>query len=237
MRKGNVLLNQQNGLFTYNYVFRPEHRYKSIWDFVVSMALVITCIVVPFRLAFYFFDDGNKSKWSEYSDLFLDALFVLDILVSFNTGFIDQKTFFLQSDRAKIVCNYLKSWFIIDLLAVIPFETIMKAFSQSDSAGSLDTDITNFGKVAKFSRIYRAFKLARMFKTAKMVKERRKLRRTVPKGLRIKVAFERLWLFLVFFFLTVHIQACIWVFVSKSLEEQGSTNWVQEGDFDEMNEL
>jgi len=207
-------------------VFRPEHKYKSIWDFVISTALVTTCIVVPFRLAFYFYDDGNKSKLSEYFDLFLDALFVLDILVSFNTGIIDQKTFFLISNRAKIACHYLKSWFIIDLLAVVPFESLIKIFSESDQPGSLDNDITNFGKVAKFSRIYRAIKMVRMFKSAKVITIRHKLRRTVPRGLRIKVAFERLWLFLVFFFLTVHLQACIWVFVSKALDDQGSTNWV-----------
>jgi hypothetical protein len=32
-------------------------------------------------------------------------------------------------DRKVIALNYLKGWFIIDLVAILPFDLIMKAFT------------------------------------------------------------------------------------------------------------
>lgn len=44
----------------------------------------------------------------------------MDIIVIFNTAFLSQN-FELEEDRKKIAINYLKGWFTIDFIAVIPF--------------------------------------------------------------------------------------------------------------------
>jgi hyperpolarization activated cyclic nucleotide-gated potassium channel 2 len=49
----------------------------------------------------------------------IDSLFLVDIIISFNTGFY--KKGYLVMKRREIIMNYLKTWFIIDLVASFPY--------------------------------------------------------------------------------------------------------------------
>jgi hypothetical protein len=55
-------------------------------------------------------------------------MFGMDILIIFNTAYIINE-FELIDNRKLILTNYLKSWFFFDLLAVIPFEFIVRSSS------------------------------------------------------------------------------------------------------------
>jgi hyperpolarization activated cyclic nucleotide-gated potassium channel 2 len=52
-------------------------------------------------------------------ETFIDSLFLVDIIISFNTGFY--KKGYLVMKRREIIMNYLKTWFIIDLVASFPY--------------------------------------------------------------------------------------------------------------------
>ena len=52
-------------------------------------------------------------------ETFIDSLFLVDIIISFNTGFY--KKGYLVMKRREIIINYLKTWFIIDLVASFPY--------------------------------------------------------------------------------------------------------------------
>ena len=60
-------------------------------------------------------------------------------------------------DRRKIASNYLKGWFLIDFLSIIPFDDFF-------------TDGKNVTSIAKFARIGRLYKLIRMTRLAKLLK-------------------------------------------------------------------
>jgi len=60
----------------------------------------------------------------------IDFLFFIDILVNFNSAFLDP-AFVMVDDRKKIAAQYLKNWFFIDLIAIIPFDLIMSAIAES----------------------------------------------------------------------------------------------------------
>jgi hyperpolarization activated cyclic nucleotide-gated potassium channel 2 len=49
---------------------------------------------------------------------------MIDILVTFNTGFY--KKGYLVMKRKEIIKNYLKTWFFLDLLASFPYSWIFK---------------------------------------------------------------------------------------------------------------
>ena len=57
--------------------------------------------------------------------LIVDCMFVLDIFLNFRTTFIQSSSDVLEKDPKKLAVYYLKTWFIIDLLAAIPFDWIM----------------------------------------------------------------------------------------------------------------
>lgn len=71
---------------------------------------------MPYRVCFI---EETTTEWF-IIDTILDALFAMDIIVNFNSAFIDDEGN-LVTKRKQITINYLKSWFTLDLIACIPF--------------------------------------------------------------------------------------------------------------------
>lgn len=53
----------------------------------------------------------------------IDVSFMLDVLVQFNTGFYRRGN--LVNSRKEIVINYIETWFLIDVLASLPYNYII----------------------------------------------------------------------------------------------------------------
>ncbi len=58
-------------------------------------------------------------------DLFVDIMFVFDIFINFRTTYVDEHKGEVVSDPARIAKHYLKGWFVIDVLAAVPFDLIL----------------------------------------------------------------------------------------------------------------
>ena len=63
----------------------------------------------------------------------IDFIFLLDIIVNSRTSFYDMETGDEVFDPKRTGKKYLKSRFTIDLLATIPFDTIVMIFTSSSS--------------------------------------------------------------------------------------------------------
>ena len=51
----------------------------------------------------------------------IDILFAIDMIVSFNSAFYDEESYNMIDDYKLIACAYIKSWFTIDLVSILPF--------------------------------------------------------------------------------------------------------------------
>ncbi len=100
-----------------------------------------------------FFDSENPTGstldlvWF-ISEWFIDLVFLLDIILSFFSAYYN-KVEVLVADRRSIVLGYLKSWFFLDLIAVLPIQLV------AHHALSL------FGKMARVPRVYKLLKTAK----------------------------------------------------------------------------
>lgn len=56
-------------------------------------------------------------------DLFVDTMFIADILINFRTTYLSDGE--VVTEPGKIAVNYIKGWFIIDLIAAIPFDFLL----------------------------------------------------------------------------------------------------------------
>ena len=57
--------------------------------------------------------------WSNI-ELFFDVLFGIDIIVNFLSAYYDED--FILNDGLKIIAyNYVRTWLLIDLVAIFPF--------------------------------------------------------------------------------------------------------------------
>lgn len=61
----------------------------------------------------------------ELSNFVIDFIFFIDILVCFKTTYTDLKTGKEVRDKYLIAKRYIKSTFVIDLLATVPFDNIL----------------------------------------------------------------------------------------------------------------
>ena len=67
----------------------------------------------------------------------VDIFFSIDIIINFNTAILkDNDLFEIEDDRKKIASTYIKSWFFIDLISVIPFEMLTESLIPVENSGS-----------------------------------------------------------------------------------------------------
>ncbi|XP_055298065.1 potassium voltage-gated channel protein eag [Sitodiplosis mosellana] len=167
--------------------------FKAIWDWVILCLTFYTAIMVPYNVAF-------KNKTSEdvsllVVDSIVDVIFFIDIVLNFHTTFVGAGGE-VVSDPKVIRMNYLKSWFIIDLLSCLPYDVFNAFDHDEDGIGSL----------------FSALKVVRLLRLGRVV---RKLDRYLEYGAAMLI------LLLCFYMLVAHWLACIWYSIGRSDAENG----------------
>lgn len=96
--------------------------------------VIYTAIYIPFVAAFslkmvVILSVNNGSGPESYAIVIVSALidfmFILDIVINFRTTFLNSSSDEIVRDQKLLAIHYLKRWFVIDLLAAIPFDWIM----------------------------------------------------------------------------------------------------------------
>ena len=64
---------------TYFLIF-PDMRRKQYWDLLVSLLVIVSCVLTPWRLAFV---ESESSFWWIFCDTIIDVLFLVDIILNF----------------------------------------------------------------------------------------------------------------------------------------------------------
>ena len=113
--------------------------FKAIWDWVILCLTFYTAIMVPYNVAF-------KNKTSEdvsllVVDSIVDVIFFIDIVLNFHTTFVGPGGE-VVSDPKIIRMNYLKSWFIIDLLSCLPYD-VFNAFDHDEDVSNCAASVTD----------------------------------------------------------------------------------------------
>lgn len=96
---------------------------KITWDLFILFLLLIVCIVVPFRLAFY---PEQSTTWMIIY-ISMDLCFLIDIIVTFFTSVNDEKSCTEIVDKKQIAIIYLKGWFWVDTISIFPFDILATA--------------------------------------------------------------------------------------------------------------
>lgn len=83
---------------------------------LVILLLVYTATYVPYRVCFV----DDNSDFMFIFDTCVDCLFFTDIIFNFFTV-IELEDGSYETSRVKIMKNYCKGWFFLDLFTTIPF--------------------------------------------------------------------------------------------------------------------
>lgn len=91
-----------------------------------------TAIMVPYNVSFK--TKQNNVTWLVV-DSIVDVIFLVDIVLNFHTTFVGPAGEVI-SDPKLIRMNYVKTWFVIDLLSCLPYDVI-NAFENVDEVSFL----------------------------------------------------------------------------------------------------
>ena len=106
--------------------------FKTTWDWVILILTFYTAIMVPYNVSFK--TKQNNVTWLVV-DSIVDVIFLVDIVLNFHTTFVGPAGEVI-SDPKLIRMNYVKTWFVIDLLSCLPYDVI-NAFENVDEVSGL----------------------------------------------------------------------------------------------------
>lgn len=178
---------------------------------MITVVLLYSCITTPVQIALY---DDLSYAW-QFCNYVVDALFVIDILIIFNSA-IYNDDFELIEDRSMIVKIYLKGWFLLDIIAIFPFEWVVP---------------TN-GEAANLVRFIRIGRITKMLKLMKLVRLMRLQKDTGFNVLGVlqeffNISSELRWLFkfFCFFAMGAHVVCCFWI-IAGEFDSNEEKSWL-----------
>ena len=174
---------------------------KASWDIFVMVVLIFSCLTIPYRVAFV---KEDTFQWEVVNNT-VDICFLLDIVIIFNSAYYDDDYKIIDS-RKVISVGYLKGWFLIDIIAILPIELIMKADA---------VKYNEMLRIARIGRIYKVVKLFRLVRIVKFAKSKNKFIVFVLRMFSLSGSCGRIFLFLSGFFLACHIVCCLWTVIAQ----------------------
>ncbi|XP_072298809.1 potassium voltage-gated channel subfamily H member 6a [Eucyclogobius newberryi] len=167
--------------------------FKAVWDWLILLLVIYTAVFTPYSAAFLLNEvEEQRRRVCGYTcnplnvvDLVVDVMFIVDIIINFRTTYVNHNDE-VVSAPGRIATHYFKGWFLIDIVAAIPFDLLIF------QSGSEEPQTTTLIGLLKTARLLRLVRVAR------------KLDRYSEYGAAV------LFLLMCTFALIAHWLACIW---------------------------
>lgn len=143
----------------------PRSDYMSYWDTATGMCLLFTAFVTPFEVGVGIPTTINALF---IINQMVNFIFILDIVAQFFIPVTDKSPENygeLVRNHKKIADNYLRGWFTLDAVSVLPLDLIIVA--DPDSLGGASNGALT--KSVKLVRILRLVKLARVLRASRII--------------------------------------------------------------------
>ncbi|XP_039975754.1 potassium voltage-gated channel subfamily H member 4a [Xiphias gladius] len=175
---------------------------KALWDWLILLATFYVAVTVPYDVCFVSHEEGSDhhslvSRSTIGSDIAVEMLFILDIILNFRTTYVSQSGQVVYDARS-IYLHYCTTWFFVDLIAALPFD-LLYAFNITV------TSLVHLLKTVRLLRLLRLLqKLDRYSQYSAVV----------------------LTLLMSVFALLAHWMACVWYVIGrKEIESRDPVTW------------
>ena len=123
-----------------------------------------------------------------------------------------------------IAQNYVYSWFMLDLLAIFPFEGVEFLLRDDKSGDGRNLASVKLTRLARLPRLYKLLRVLRLLKMLRIYRKASQIQNLIG-NLNIGPGMIRLLKTIGAMFFLVHLMACFW-FLAASLEDQIFDTWV-----------
>ncbi|CAL8397150.1 unnamed protein product, partial [Gadus morhua 'NCC'] len=168
--------------------------FKAGWDWLILLATFYVAVTVPYNVCFI--GDVDQTRSTTVTDISVEILFIIDIVCSFRTTYVSKSGQVIF--EARLICiHYMTTWFIIDLVAALPFD-LLYAFNVSV------VSVVHLLKTVRLLRLLRLLqKMDRYSQNSTVV----------------------LTLLMSMFALVAHWMACIWFVIGKKELDGNPSSW------------
>ncbi|CAF97159.1 unnamed protein product, partial [Tetraodon nigroviridis] len=144
------------------WIIHPYSDFRFYWDLIMLIMMMGNLIIIPVGITF--FSDQNTTTWLVFN-VASDTIFLVDLVMNFRTGIVNEESSEIILDPKVIKMNYLKSWFVVDFLSSIPVDYIFliveKGFDSEVYKTARALRIVRFTKILSLLRLLRLSRLIR----------------------------------------------------------------------------
>eukprot|EP00435_Cladocopium_sp_Y103_P047357 s2093_g13.t2 len=191
------------------FILLPSDPKRMIWDLTGMVLLVYDMIVIPIS-AF----EPEETTFTAFMEWLTQIFWTFDVVMSLLTGYV-HKGQLVMSPWA-ILINYLKTWFVLDLVVVGPdwVMTFIQLSAPSDEEGG--TSVSRLMRSIRVVRTVRLLRLVKLKRVIDMAKDR----------ITSEVVFILLNILklIVLLLLVNHFVASLW-YLMGGLGNPGQLNW------------
>uniref|UniRef100_B1AR82 Potassium voltage-gated channel, subfamily H (eag-related), member 6 n=1 Tax=Mus musculus TaxID=10090 RepID=B1AR82_MOUSE len=131
--------------------------FKAVWDWLILLLVIYTAVFTPYSAAFLLSDQDDSQRGTcgytcsplTVVDLIVDIMFVVDIVINFRTTYVNTNDEVVSHPR-RIAVHYFKGWFLIDMVAAIPFDLLIFRTGSDET-----TTLIGLLKTARLLRLVR----------------------------------------------------------------------------------
>mmetsp|Transcript_27613 Transcript_27613/g.64394 ORF Transcript_27613/g.64394 Transcript_27613/m.64394 type:complete len:730 (+) Transcript_27613:51-2240(+) len=197
------------------FVVHQDNPLRFAWTIIVTLLLAYIATVFLYRLAFCTFrvgpdgpdPIGEGSGWKTINKI-SDIFFWADLFLNFFLSYQDRRGIEVDS-LPKIVRNYFRCFFWINLLACLPedsFTPLVKLVIPEENGPEVNFNIARIYRLQRISRLAKLTRLTRVLRVLRMVYDTSSWFNSL-RGIRVIN-------FIVGLFWTIHLLACFWYLVA-----------------------
>lgn len=185
--------------FSQGLFIHPRNRWYRAWEKFILIWAVYSSFFTPMEFGFF----RGLPNHLYLLDIFGQTAFLIDVFLQFFVAYRDSLTYKMVFNRNLIAIRYLKSHFILDLLACMPWDNIYRASGRKEEVRYL-----------LLIRLVRARKVLEFFSK-------------LEKDIRVKYLFSRIIKLIAVELYCTHTAACIFYYLATTLPavEEGYT-WI-----------
>ena len=139
----------------------PTSNFRVAWDMLIAIFLLYILLIEPLSLGFL---EDRVMRWGTplgVINRIVDVVFILDLMLNFRTGYVNRHKE-LVMDPAASRREYLRSWFLLDIVSTMPPVLELAIYASTGGAKAVDTSVVKLLRVLKITKLMRLVKLVKL---------------------------------------------------------------------------
>ncbi|XP_074991669.1 potassium/sodium hyperpolarization-activated cyclic nucleotide-gated channel 1-like [Calonectris borealis] len=144
------------------WIIHPYSDFRFYWDLIMLIMMVGNLVIIPVGITF--FTEQTTPPWIIFN-VASDTVFLLDLIMNFRTGTVNEDSSEIILDPKIIKMNYLKSWFVVDFISSIPVDYIFLIVEKG-----MDSEVYKTARALRIVRFTKILSLLRLLRLSRLIR-------------------------------------------------------------------